>query len=60
MAVSTKATAKELEKFLSNPGAEILRAWMVEMQASLVAVASQVDTDRESGTDAVDAITVEE
>jgi hypothetical protein len=60
MAISTKATAKELERFISNPGMEILLPWMAAITASLIALAEQVDTDRASGTDAVDSLTVEE
>lgn len=58
--ISTKFTAKELEKFVSQPGMDVLRPWMEAVQQSLAAVAAQVDTDRASGTDAVDALTVEE
>lgn len=60
MAVSTKSTAKELEKFVSNPGMDVLLPWMTAITASLIALAEQVDTDRTTGTDAVDSITVEE
>ena len=58
--VSTKLTIKELEKFVSQPGMDILRPWMEAVQQSLAAVAAQVDTDRTTGTDAVDALVVGE
>jgi hypothetical protein len=60
MAVSTKQTAQEMQKFVSNPGAEVLFMWMAAIHASILALAEQVDADRGSGTDAVDALTVEE
>ena len=58
--ISTKFTAKELEKFVSQPGMDVLRPWMEAVQQSLAAVAAQVDTDRGSGTNAVAALKVEE
>jgi hypothetical protein len=60
MAVSTKETAKELEKFVSNPGAEVLYAWMAAMYASLYALAEALDTHITTGTAGVDSISVEE
>lgn len=57
---STKLTAKELEKFISNPGTDILLAWMQAVTDSLQALAAQVDTDRGSGTAGVDSLTVED
>lgn len=57
---STKLTAKELEKFISNPGVDILLAWMQAITNSLQALAAQVDTDRGSGTAGVDSLTVED
>jgi hypothetical protein len=50
----------ELEKFISNPGAKELQAWMEAVQQSLAALAAQVDTDRGTGTDGADSITVKE
>lgn len=60
MTVSTKRVAGELQKSLSNASAEDLYQWMSAVQASLAALAAQVDTDRGTGTAGVDAITVEE
>lgn len=60
MATSTKAVAKEMEKFISNPGADILLTWMQAVTDSLQALAAQVDTDRGSGTDGVDSLVVED
>lgn len=55
---STKEVANELEKFISNPGAETFYKWMQAVTDSLQALAAQVDTDRGTGTAGVDSLVV--